>query len=77
MASIRRINIELNELIKDPPLNCSAGPKDEQNLFNWVATIYGPIGSPYEGGVFRLKIDFPEDYPFKPPKIVFITKILL
>ncbi|KAG9299541.1 hypothetical protein G9A89_020712 [Geosiphon pyriformis] len=72
--ALRRINKELLELNKNPPVGVSAGPVEE-DLFTWQGTILGPQNSPYKGGIFRLKIEFSPDYPFKPPTIKFITRV--
>jgi ubiquitin-conjugating enzyme E2 D/E len=75
MTSKKRILKEMKELTLEENSNITAGPIDDSNLYKWSATIMGPKDSPYEGGVFVLDIDFPNNYPFKPPQITFKTKI--
>ena len=73
--AIKRIQNELTELNKEPVPNCSAGPIDDSNIMKWQATIFGPEDTPYHGGVFMLLIDFTNEYPFKPPRVIFKTPI--
>ena len=44
-------------------------------MAKWIVTIPGPVGTPYEGGKFDVDIDFSDNYPFKCPKIKFMTKV--
>ena len=39
------------------------------------AVIFGPDETEWEGGVFRLSMEFPERYPSDPPKVRFLTKM--
>lgn len=53
----------------------SIGLVEEDNYTNWKATIIGPDDTPYKGGIFDLLIEITPQYPFKPPKARFLTKI--
>ena len=47
----------------------------EDNLRYFNVVIAGPQESPYEGGIFKLELFLPADYPMAPPKVRFLTKM--
>lgn len=57
----------------DPALGISAQPLKD-NLMKWHANITGPEGSPYEGAILHLEINYPKDYPNNGPTITQLTK---
>jgi ubiquitin-conjugating enzyme E2 N len=70
----QRILKETQKLAQDPVVGIYAEPeKDNPRYFNVM--IAGPRDSPYEGGLFKLQLYLPEEYPMVPPKVLFMTKI--
>lgn len=47
----------------------------DNNILVWQAVIFGPDDTPWEGGTFKLLLEFTEDYPNKAPSVRFITKM--
>ncbi|ERE68929.1 ubiquitin-conjugating enzyme E2 B-like protein [Cricetulus griseus] len=61
-------------LQEDPPVGVSGAPS-ENNIMQWNAVIFGPEGTPFEDGTFKLVIEFSEEYPNKPPTVRFLSKM--
>lgn len=74
MSISKRILKETQNLAIDPPPGISASP-DPSNYRYFHIVMTGPDGTPYEGGLYRLELFLPEQYPMEPPKVRFLTKI--
>eukprot|EP00877_Chromochloris_zofingiensis_P002185 jgi/Chrzof1/11968/Cz06g16130.t1 len=70
-ASSLRLMSDLKAIQHDPPEGCSASPSSDESMYTWTATIFGPDDTPWEGGLFSLRITFTERYPDKPPRVRF------
>ena len=75
--AMRRIKIEFEDLNKNPLPNIGLTVilPDKNNIFEWECTMLGAKDTEYKGGLFYLKVLFPDNYPVKPPEVRFITPI--
>jgi len=74
MTAPIRLGNEYTRLVADPVDNVIFTMK-ENDILNWEVDLFGPPGSPYEGGHYKCKMTFPPTYPVNPPVVKFITKI--
>ncbi|KAH0786153.1 ubiquitin-conjugating enzyme E2 J1 [Histomonas meleagridis] len=70
--AVKRLMGEYQRLQKNPESSFVAAPLDE-DIFIWHFTIKGPPDTPFQGGIYHGKIIFPQQYPYKPPDIYFLT----
>lgn len=83
MAQAARLNLrmqkEIKLLLSDPPPGISLNLSEEESALTSLSSIEtrieGPEGTVYSKGVFILKIQIPERYPFQPPNVTFVTPI--
>mmetsp|Transcript_34595 Transcript_34595/g.81555 ORF Transcript_34595/g.81555 Transcript_34595/m.81555 type:complete len:341 (-) Transcript_34595:1497-2519(-) len=69
-----RIQKELKSFIKSPPPNLSV--QVGTNIRIWIVTMVGAKDTIYEGEVFKLRVEFPKDYPTVPPSVYFLKKFM-
>ncbi|EGW30546.1 uncharacterized protein SPAPADRAFT_63387 [Spathaspora passalidarum NRRL Y-27907] len=75
MSRVKRIAKELEECRQDSQSGVILKLNNENDLTHLTGYFKGPPGTPYQGGVFQVNIDIPNEYPFKPPQMKFTTKI--
>ena len=77
MSSQELLKKEFEDLQNNPNTctGCTVGLFNKIDYFNWKVSLVGPRDTPYVGGLFFLKISFPQDYPQTSPRINFLTPI--
>ena len=71
---MRALTREITNLIQEP-LDGVVVSFREENLTEVYAELTGPAQTPYEGGLFRMRLNIDANYPQAPPKGYFETKI--
>ena len=86
----KRLHKEYTDLLKNSEEFASlfkAGPKiqktlkpdgsiqEDMNFLSWSSVVHGQSGTPYEGRKFMVTMDFPIEYPMKPPRVKFLSRI--
>ncbi|RDW95067.1 hypothetical protein BP5796_00830 [Coleophoma crateriformis] len=77
MASnrLRRVGKELADIQKDSNSSISCQPASGSDITHLHASFPGPPDTPYEGGTYIVDVKIPNEYPFKPPVMYFLTKL--
>jgi len=75
--SLPYIKSEFDNIYTNPMSNLglSVGLIHENDYTKWRITLTGPRDTPYSGGIYKIMINFPNNYPSAPPLIYFITPI--
>ncbi|CAG2120353.1 unnamed protein product [Medioppia subpectinata] len=71
-TATQRLRQDYLRIIRDPVPYVSAHPL-HNNILEWHYVVRGPEGTPYVNGVYHGKLQFPSEFPFKPPAIYMLT----
>lgn len=72
--TIKRLAKDVKDIIKTPLTdNGIYYVHDENDILKGYALIIGPPDTPYSGGYYFFKFQYPHDYPFRPPTVTYHT----
>ena len=75
-SSTLRLMSDLKAVTQQPPEGVSASPLQEENMYVWGATVFGPDDTSWEGGIYSCRLMFTEQYPDKPPRVRFTSEMV-
>ena len=67
---------DLKTMKQSPPEGVSASPLSDDSLYVWGGTVFGTDDTAWEGGIFSMRLTFPEQYPDKPPRVRFTSEMV-
>lgn len=73
-SALRALALEYKSLQEEPVEGFRVKLVND-DLFEWEVAIFGPPETLYQGGYFKAHMRFPQDYPYSPPSIRFLTKV--
>jgi len=73
MATAKLLANSFKKLKSEPIEGFAIELEDESNLFEWTIWVEGPKDTLYDGGIFKMKMTFPTDFPMIPPELKFIS----
>lgn len=71
---LARLMKEVKDFCKEKAEGVSAFPDPARGILVWRAKLTGAAGTPYAGQTYELLLEFPEDYPMRPPQVQFVTQ---
>ena len=73
--TIKRLIRDVKQIKNDPLTSQGIYYKHhEEDVLKGYALLIGPVDTPYENGFYFFELDYPNDYPFSPPKLTFLTQ---
>ena len=56
-GAVKALQLELKKMMGEPVEGFQVKLMDDDNLFEWEVAIFGPPGTMYEGGYFKVRSD--------------------
>lgn len=72
--NVKRLQNDIIDIIKNPLSEHGIHYiHDDEDILKGYAVIFGPSDTIYRYGCYSFRFEFPTEYPYKPPKLTYLT----